>query len=53
MVVAIGLSLAGKAKDINLVSEWWFGSAALYFGRRLKWSKGEVGQVEDKNEESH
>lgn len=46
VVIAIGMQLAGKAHDISLVSEWWFGSAGLYFSRRMKWSKGEVGPVD-------
>jgi hypothetical protein len=43
MVVAIGLQLSGIAKDVSLATEWWFGAAGLYWGRKFTTSKGQVG----------
>jgi hypothetical protein len=45
MLVAIGFELAGKAKGVSLVTEFFYGSAALYFGQRIGWGKGNVSGV--------
>lgn len=40
IVAAIGLQIAGLAKDVSLAQEWWFGAAGLYWGRKFTTAKG-------------
>lgn len=40
--VSIGLNLAGIAKNTDLVMEFFFGAAGLYWGRKFTSSKGDV-----------
>lgn len=44
LLTAIGLHIAGKTATTSVALEYFFGSASLYFGRRLQSRSGDVGE---------
>ncbi len=51
LVAAIVLDLLGKAKGTGIVTEFFYGSIGLYFGRRMTFGKGQIAGPVDNGDQ--